>query len=416
MKKLLGKLLVVALMISLMVPVFSPVVAHAATTNPPYGFTYDDSASGKTMYKFYVYSTSEQAYVPKSTFFSTNARFMYHSKGTLISSQLVGSGARYAGFDNEGNFYFIAKLDSENVLYKVSPTFKTTLVLNSGAISLAYNADDLAVAINTTSGKKNIKTLVPVGPVDPGDDDDDDQPTPPAPTKAKNRVDTHENSAGELVYDAFKNSKLYTRITTSKDGKKVVNETAHVRLSDTLKGAKFLGYDSKYNVYLYESNGTLYRFKQGSWYSAEKLSLNGTYKKFEKDTNGFITKIVTSKATYTINQLTDSSKWKAKKTYVVKKSGYMTLYVKGSSKSYTLSLSGKKLSFNGKSIATGVSKYGFTTSKKIVYLKGSTVYLASLKAPKTAKAFCTKAKALKYNSVNLVDKVTLKSGKTKAVK
>ena len=402
----------VTLLMCLLVPVFTPVVAQAATQNPPYGFTYDDSASGKTMYKYYEYSSSEQAYVPKTTFYSTAARYLYYSTGALVSSKLASSGARYAGFDNEGNFYFITRDNSEYSLYKLAKTLKPTMVLKSGAQYLVYNSDDLCTAIRTSSGIKDIKTLKPVNP----GSDDDDPPTPPAPSKAKNRVDMYENSAGELVYDAFQNSKLKTRITTSKNGQKVVNETDHVRLSDTLKGAKFLGFDSKYRVYLYESNGTLYRFIQGFWYSAEKLSLNGTYKKYEKDSNGFITKIVTSKATYTISQLTDAGKWKAKKTYVVKKSGYMTLYVKGSTKSYTLSLSSKKLTYNGKVIATGVSKYGFTSSKKIVYLKGSTVYTASLKSPETAKKFCTKAKGLAYSSVNLVNKVTLKSGKTQTIK
>lgn len=411
MKKLLGRLVVVTLLISLLVPVFSPVAAQAATKNLPYGFTYDDSASGKTMYKYYEYSSSEQAYVPKTTFYSKIGRYLYYSTGALVSDKLAGSGARFAGFDNEGNFYFITSNNSEYSLYKVTRTLKPSMVLKSGALHLVYNSDDLCTAITTTSGTKDIKTLKPVNP-----GDEDDPTAPPAPPKAKNRVDTYENSAGELVYDAFHNSKLKTRITTSKNGQKVVNETNHVRLSDTLKGAKFLGFDSKYSVYLYETNGTLYRFIQGSWYSAEKLALNGTYKKFEKDSNGFITKIVTSKATYTIDQLTDSGKWKAKKTYVVKKSGYMTLYVKGSTKSYTLSLSGKSLSFNGKVIATGVSKYGFTSSKKIVYLKGSTVFTASLKSPNSAKQFCEKAKGLVYNKSNLVNKVTLKSGKTQPVK
>lgn len=408
--KRIGKLVVLTLLVSLLVSTFAPVAAQAAT-NLPYGFTYDDSASGRTMYRFYLYSTSKQAYVPKTTYYSTGARYLYHSSGKLMSSSLASSGARFAGFDNEGNFYFISNSSSGNALYKTTGTKKPVKVLKSGAQYLVYNSDDLCIKVKTTTGSKDIKTLKPVD-----DGDDDDQPTPPAPSKPKNRVDMYENSAGELVYDAIKNSKLFTRITTSKNGQKVVNETANVRLSDTLKGAKFLGFDSKYRVYLVESNGTLYRFVQGSWYSAEKLSLSGTYKKYEKDSAGFITKIVTSKATYTIDQLTDSSKWKAKKTYVVKKSDYMTLYVKGSSKSYTLSLKSKSLSFNGKVIASGVSKYGFTTSKKIVYLKGSTVYTASLKSPSAAKKFCLKAKGLVFTNLNLVNKVTLKSGKTTAIK
>lgn len=398
MRNLLTLALVFTLIFGTSVPTF------AATTPSPYGFTYDDTAAGKTIYRYYSYSSKEDSYLPTREFYS-KGNYVFTSAGVLVCNTSVASGSYYNGFDSLGNFYVVTK---SGALNKVDANNKVTVLLTTGAIKLLYNADDIATTVKTTTGSKSLPTLANVP-----EKDDDDTYNPPTVAKQKNRVDIYTNSANELVYEAFYNNKLKTQIIVNSSGTKVLNATAKVRLSEVLKGAKFMGFDPSYNVYLYENNGTLYRFKSGSWYSAERISLSGTYKSFKKDSNGFISKVVTSKSSYSIKQLTTSSKWKASKTYAVRKSGYVTLYSKGSSRSNTLTLKSSKLSLNGKLIATGVSRYGFTPSKRIIYLKHGTVYTASISSPKSPKKFCTKAKSLYANSIGLVTKVTLTNGSKK---
>lgn len=379
-----------------------PIVVMAAT-HSPYGFTYDDSANGKTMYRYYTYSEKESGYVPAKSFYSKGTS-VYTAKGSLVCNTSYASGSKFNGFDDAGTFYIITKAGG---LTSIDLNGKTKTVLTTGTRSFNYSSDDLINSVVTSSGTKSIKNLEIIPDVD------DDEYTAPEVVKKPNRVEIFTNSAEELVYNAYRDGKLKTSIVTSKNGKNVLNATSKVRLSDTLVGAKFMGFDSSYNVYLYETNGTLYRFKSGSWYSAEKISLSGTFKSFKTDDNGFISKIVTSKGSYTIKQLTTSNKWKANKTYTVRKSGYVTLYTKGSSKSNTLTLKSNKLSLNGKQIATGVSKYGFTKSKKIIYIKSGKAYTATISSPTKTKHICTKAKKLTLNKSGLVTKVVLVKGSKK---
>lgn len=373
-----------------------------AADNSPYGYTYDDAVSGHTLYKYYSYNSSKSTYVATREFYSAGTK-VCQKNGTVITNLSAGSGSRYNGFASGGTFYMIT---SKGELLSIDKSNKITTVLSSGAISLSYTSDELANIVKTSSGSKYISTLKEA----PEKDDD----ITPVPTpKAANRVEIYTNSAGEMVYDAYKANKLVVSIITSPNGKKVLNATVGVRLSDVVKGAKFMGLDSSYNVYLYELNGTLYRFNSGNWYSAEKISLSSAFKTFTTNDNGFIEKVVTKNATYTIKQLTTSNKWKAKKTYAVSKDNYATLYIKNSTKSHTLLLEKGVLYLNGKAIALNVKKFGFVSAKKICYISKNTAYTATITAPAKGKKICAKAVDLKKNSVGLSTKVTLSNGKTK---
>ncbi|MBQ8634725.1 hypothetical protein IJ425_01050 [bacterium] len=378
---------------------YKPLTVNAAE-NTPYGYTYDDAATYKTVYKYYAWSQTKNSYGLAREFYSKGT-YVYFGSGTLICNDSISNGAKYNGFDEEGNFFIITK---NHALIKVSTTNKVTTLVESGVTRLNYNSDDLAYSVTTTGGAVYLSNLKPAP-----DTDNDDTYTEPVVVKNANRVDIYTNSANETVYEAYKNGNIKTQLVVSANGANVLNATAKVRLTDTLKGAKFLGFDTNYNVYLYEK-GILYRFRDNKWYSAEKLNLSGTYKSYKKDDNGFITKIVTNKTSYTMKQLTTSGKWKASKTYVVKKSGYQTLYVKGSATSNTLALKSGVLTLNGKKIASGVSKYGFTKSKKIIFLKKGAVYTAKLSKPAYVSKFCTKGKTFKTNSLGLVTKVVRTKG------
>lgn len=381
--------LLTMLAVALALSSFAPVQSTATTGGEPYGFTYDDSANGRTVYRYYCLGDKSE-YVPYREFYSKGS-YLYSGKGSLLTNS-GRSGSQYNGYGTNGIFYSIGVTGS---VTKYDFGNAPTVVLKTGAVRLNYNTVDLAVSVTTADGTISLETLKPV----PASDAGVVAPKPISP----NRVDMYENSAGEFVYEAYQSGKLKHKVLVSRNGKRVLNRTAGVRLTDTLTGAKFIGFDTSYNVYLFEGS-SLYRFIEGKWYSAQKLVLSGTFSTFERDDNGFITKIVTQKSSYQMKQLAVSGGWRASRTYVVKKANYQTLYKKGSVSSNTLTCKKGKLYLDGERIATGVSKYGFSSAKKIIYIKNHVAYSCNLNR---SQKIASKARKLVTNSVGLVTKVKL---------
>ena len=315
-----------------------------------------------------------------------------------------------------GDFYFIT---SSGSLIRVDSAGRQSVQYSSGAISLSYTSDDLAEIVQTTSGNKYLSNLsgAPSGtPGTPGNNNNN------KPGSKTSRVEMYTNTSGEMVRDAYELGNLKVSIVVSKDGKSVLNATYGVRLSDTLKGAKFLGFDTSYNVYLYEKNGTLYRFTFGNWYSAECVRLDSKFKTFRTDQNGFISTIITEKSSYTIGQLTDTvnNKWVAKETYAVVKDTYTTLYTKGSVESNTLMWDDGNLYLNGIVVApkivaglitSNIGDFGFISDKEFCYIRENMVFICSIyDRPEDGWCYCTDAKSLRTNDVGLVSQVVLRNG------
>ncbi len=378
----------------------------ADMTNDPYGYTYDDAANGHTMYKYYSYNSQSGSYSATRVFYSEGTSVYIESGNLLVSSTSAGSGSRYNGFGITGIFYMIT---SNGGLISIDSNNMVNTILASGAMNLNYNYDDLAETVTTTSGTLNLSTLSPTTPTTPTVPT---VPNQPGTIKTNNRVEIYTNSAGEMVYTAYSASTVKVSITVSSDGLKILNTTNDVRLSDTLKGVKFMGIDSSYNVYMYETNGTLYRFIFGNWYSAEKIVLDGKFKTMRTDENGFLSTIITDKTTYTLKQLTPSTKWEASYTYAVTKDVYATLYTKGSAKSTTLMLTDGILTLNGKEVDDKVTAFGFISESKFCYIRNGKAYTAPISDPTDYHRLCSDAVNFKMNDIGLVTKVVLSTGKT----
>ena len=393
MKKVLRSILIV-----LALALLNVTVNAATSSHEPYGHSYGDAVNGRTVYRFYefkngVYNITKEYY--------SKGNKLYKIHDIIPIADTYGSSAEYNGFDSKGNFYIITPTQQ---LLQIGVGKK--LLLEAGAIRLDYNSDDLVRGVYTSSGRVLLPNLKPVQQVE------DENNTPAPQPKPANRVQAYTNSANEMVYEAFKNGKLKLTLIVSKDGKKVLNATMGIRLSDSMDGPKFVGLDTNYNVYLAEGNA-LYRFKFGSWHSAERIALAGNYKSFLNSSDGFISKIRTSSDSYTIQQLTTSRKWKAKKDYCVRKDTYVTMYLKGKVASHTLRKQGKNLLLDGKKIATNVTQYGFTKSHKIVYIRNSICYQAKLSKPTKGKKLYASSKNFSFNSNKFVVKVKLKKGAKK---
>jgi hypothetical protein len=389
-----------------------PTTASAATVaKAPYGYSWVDDSNGNKHIQFYEYT--------KNTYMITRRVIIKNKNVYSYTGELMYTSVKEAGYSSSGDLYVI--LSTGNVDKLTYASKKVSYKVN--AVKLNFDAEDLVTSILVT-GKGNVKlsdlaninptpTPSPTpspspspAPVSPTPTPTNPSPSPtPIPAKAKNRVERTDANGSQKVI-AYQNNKKKMQLLIS--GSKVLNETASVRLSDTVKGAKFLGIDTSYSVYLYETNGTLYRFKFGSWYSAETMKLNGTFKSSKNDSNGFLESVTTNKGTYKVSSLNKPSVWKAKKTYAVNKATYVTLYTKGTTTSKTLSIKNGTLYLNGKKVTTKVTKFGFVNAKKFVLVKSGKVFTANITTPTKLKAVNSKKKGtIKPGKLGLITTATI---------
>lgn len=383
----------------------------AATANMPYSYNWVDDSNGNKHIQFYEFDKNLNSY-------RITRRVMMKNKNVYSNSgALLYSNVKEAGYSVAGDLYVI--LSTGNVEKLTYAGKKVSYKIN--AVKLNFDTEDLVVTILVT-GKGNVKlsdlanivspTPTPSPSPSPTPSPANPTPTPspitptPTPAKAKNRVERTDANGSQKVI-AYQNNKKKMQLLIS--GSKVLNETVSVRLSDTTKGAKFLGIDAQYSVYLSETDGTLYRFKFGNWYSAESMTINGEVVSVTNDNNGFIVSIKTTKGTtYKVSNLNKPSVWKAKKTYSVNKGTYATLYTKGTSSSKTLKLSKGTLYLNGKKVTNKVTKFGFINAKKFVLLKSGKVYTASISSPSKIKVVNSKKKGnFKPGKLGLITTATI---------
>ncbi len=405
-KTFLKKLLIAILLLAVEFTTAGTAIAEAATraaNHPPYGYCYEEASSHKTIYRFYTWNIAKQSYQISRDVYSRSKK-LYYSNGNKIDVEILEEGSDCIGFDGTGNI-FIGAVDTS--VKKIDVYGRITTVLSSGFIRHNYNKSDIITSITTTSGRLSIEDLKPLPEIDEGDD----IPSPPA-EKLKNRLELDINSAGEIVIKAYKNGNIKTKLLISKDEKKVLNQTAGVRLTDILVGAKFLNMDDHYNVYLYEEN-ILYRFLDKKWYSPQRIVLDGQYVGCRNDDKSkFLKKIITTNGEYSVNQLATSDRWKASKTYVVEKKGYKTLYTKGSASSDTLTLKSGVLRINGKRIRSNVIKYEFFGNRKFTFMtKNRWTFSASIKNPTKLTLLCKNGKSYSQNKNKLATYVSRKKGK-----
>lgn len=356
---------------------FSTVIVAAASH--VYSYTYYDSVANKTFYKIYKLNSSAGMYVETRRMYS-KGNGLYTPDDIRLTDSLKGSEALYNVFDSSANFFYIL---SNGDVYKY-PTSGSPVLVKNGGKYFECDDNDIGITLVTTSGTYKLSSLS-------------------TPIKSKDRVEQYESN-GEMVFKAYKSNRLMLTLIVSKDEKKVLNYTNHVVLTECLTGTKFAGIDKNLNVYLYEGSD-LYKFKYGSWYSASKATIHGTFCGYNKDQNGFTVSFKTSSGYEDIRVFTDN-KWTARKTYAVNKGNkYALLYVKGTTTSTCLKLKGSVLYLGKKKVATGVSKFGFISSKKFVYIKSKKAYICRISSPKTVIKTLKATTLKKSNSNGLVIKV-----------
>ncbi len=366
-----------------------------SASNEPYCMISFDASLGCNTVKYYSYSSN--------TFRQDTARLVkfYDGKILLGTNDTLLTSSHKAGtnpaWTPNGNY--LSWFDNNNSF--CLRNYKTGEMRYFSEVSnIKLNAESMVSSVILADGSvKSVTELL---------SDSTSNVTPPSPTSpsspsspsTKNpiknpAVQQWTDSAGREHYKFGKNKVIV-------DGHDVyLNDYKISELCNS--SVRFVAIDSSNRVYLYEDKtASLYRFKVVNIFKPSRIKFaKGTkLQRIELNSNGYLTKIVTTSGTFTVKQLAVDKTWYPKKNYAINKKGYCTYYLAETSKTYTLRLKGTKLYLNKKVIAKGITRktesFGFK-GKFLYYVKAGKRYEAKISSPKMAKVTKTGIKKLTYS-------------------
>lgn len=390
------KKILVVIIATLMLLASIVLEVEAAATNPYCRISYD-SAVGCNTVKYYSYKNDIARYDATRLVKFYDGKILLGTSNTVVTTNHK-SGTNPAWTTDGSHLVWI---DSENTLWARSYSTNQNVSLRNNVSSLGLNAESMVETVSFADGKSvAISTLLSdttTTPVEPEETPTTEQNQPSSQPSTKSQLTEWTDNKGREHF-SFGSNKLVVYKADVYLNKFKISELCN-------SGVRFVGVDSSYRVYLYEdASNSYYRFDPKNIFVPKKIRFanKGTLLSVITDSNGFVTKVVTTSGTYKLSQLTKKTRWQPPISYVINKSGYCTYYVAKSSKKYTLSLKGQKLYLGKKLIATGINKksssFGFA-NKKIYYVKNGKIYSANLATPKKA-TFEKNGKKLTYSSKN----------------
>jgi hypothetical protein len=196
---------------------------------------------------------------------------------TQVANNLRGAQRRYFGFYDGNTFMFI---NTNGALISINRSdWAATTLVASGVTELRRNRFDLLTSAVVNGTQVNIVDIISTPPG--GEEGTVDRTSGDFVTRSR-------DSQGRFVLEAFRrnNSTMVIHLT---DSGRVVNVTANVILTEHCKGARFLGIDDLYGVWLYdEARLELLRFVHGSWNNPQRISLTGELLGITNARDGFM--------------------------------------------------------------------------------------------------------------------------------
>lgn len=297
--KLTGLVLVLVCMFSVTTTAF----AASGAKDDPYGYTWLDESTDIWYFQYYrapdgdnVYSVVDFAYLSGNTLYDANSQIISKSVRAMDDNPSLDTKPTVAFY--KGNLYF---LTTNGELCKMESSTETTYSESKTAPSAKYftlDADGLGYKVGSTklsslsfSGSYARDNATTGGNVS--------NPT----DKEGNFILTYAYPGDPLkvCYDAYRDDKVILTVQCKNANVWLPNE--QILLSDTCVGAKFVGFSTNYDTILYDQDGTVYAFAYGEYDRPFPISLGEEIKYYEKDENGFIESITTSRKTYNLEDL-----------------------------------------------------------------------------------------------------------------
>lgn len=394
MARLTSVLLVMVLMLC-----STSVTAFAASKNDPYGFVWLDEATDKWNVQYYEYNSSEKAYNPVD-YVTLDGDCLYDKNGVLIYNSVKemdddqSEASKPTVCFRSGTLYFIT--EDGKVCAMSGSTAKTYSVNSSikNAKNFELDRNDIGVKV---SGK-NLSSLTFSGSYAR---DNSTSTTPGGESeKSGNYVLTYAYGGDptKIAYDAYRNDKLLISVFCKNSN--VWVETEKKLISDTCVGAKFVGYSHDFFTILYDLDGTVYAFANDNFEKALPISLGEEILSYEKDKNGFVESITTTRTTYNLDELLSAYGYDdlLDMSYVKNTTSKSVAYSTDGDVLLTLKKSGNYLYWNGEKLASsykstylGIAENGcpvwINSNSKLYYFNGIEV-----------KELASKVTLIRYNS------------------
>lgn len=380
--------------VAIMLLFVNSLLANAAANSPYCRISYDSNVGCNTV-KYFSYDKKDVAHYDASRFVKFyDGKILLGNSNTLITStHKLGTNP---GWIPDGTY--LVWLETDNSFKGHHFATGQTVKLADNVLSIGINADSMAETVTFADGKSvAISTLLPNSA--PPQEPPKVQPIPSIPPKQPSNRLLKEwtDEKGRENFEFGKNKLVVA-------GKNVYFN--NFKISELCNsGVKFVGIDSSYKVYLYEdASCSYYRFAPKNLFVPKKIQFakKGKLVSVVNDTNGFLTKIITTTGTFGLSQLSKKATWKPTISYAINKADYCTYYLAKSTKSYTLRKKGSCLYLGKKLIAKGISKksnaFGFA-GKKIYYCKNGKFYRAKIASPYKAGVI-KDAKKITYSPKN----------------
>lgn len=278
-----------AFMLMVMMTVSLVPTAFAADTSP-YVYNWKDDVTGLQHVQYYEQDVVNGT-INISDRVSLKGNTLYDMAGITIATDVKEwSDAQPTVGINDTGLFFISK-DGELRFMKHS-TDQTYATSTFSAAYLELDVESKALSARNGRVSSALKDLTFTGSNKRKDD--------PSVTKGAYVKSTAvEGDPEKIAYLAYANDKLF--LTTYCRASNVWQQDFKKLLSSTCKGAKFCGYTSNYSIYLYNISGTVYEFKYSDGYTTAYTVLTGeTVYMFERNSAGFISKIVTNKGSHDV--------------------------------------------------------------------------------------------------------------------
>ncbi len=385
------KILMAILVIAMTLVALSQPVNAASATSPYCRISYDTSMGCNTV-KYYSYIKGIAQYDASRLVKFYDGKVLLGTSETVVTTNhKLGTNPSWI---TDGSFLIWQEADADLSLCARGYSDGINRTIATGVTSISLNAESMVETVSFADGtSKSIKDLL-------GSTSSAPAPTPvPVPVPTPAPVTTTPPAIKEWTDSVNRDHFKFGKNELIVDGKKIyLNDYLISELCNS--GVRFVGIDNQNRVYLYEDRSAcFYRFNTKNIFKPIKMKFATGAKllSVEKNSNGYITKVVTSAGTFSIKQLVADKKWYPKKSYVMNKHGYCVYYMSESSKTYTLTIKGNNLYLGKKLIVKGISRktdsFGFK-GKYIRYIKNG--YDCQVKISNPKKVTILKKGVKKY--------------------
>lgn len=390
------------------VTLVAPAVTAEAGTEP-YCYIYEDDGYTVVEYNYYV---SDIARADRTKVIKVDNDHNKIFVGSTLVTKSHKNGSKVS-WSADGKFVIWKK--TNNVLYAYNPSNWTNKQLAKNVSTVNLNGDLFAETVTYQNGNTSkvtellsgISTQTPSSnqSSSSGNSTSSSSSTPASSSSTKELRETT-NSDGHHIY-SFGSYKLDVFQETVKFTKGSKTYTISEQCNSAVRYVGIAKIGNEFNIFLYEDkSNSYYRFTTDDIFNPTKIKFadGGTLQNVIRDNNGWLTKVVTTKATYDVSSLRGEDDDDVDYvSYAINKKSYSTLYRSDGVKYVISRNDAGNLVMQNNFVTSGIAEkskqFGFDASN-FYFIKSGTEYKAPISNPKNYTLVRTGVTKLTYSSSN----------------